>query len=199
MPQGQRWVPSDDGTQSIVLHQGSAFGIGDHPTTRLALRAVDSVMSFRMVEGCAGGIRALDIGTGSGVLAMAAVKLGASEVVAVDIDPLALHEARNNIVLNGMDRMIVVTDEPLENLAGTSFDLIMANLRPPTLKQILPQVEALSSNKSHWIISGFRQEAMEEAARILPIKKTEILNREATCGWAAMTIRYFHLKPPIQR
>jgi ribosomal protein L11 methyltransferase len=136
------------------------------------------------------GIRALDIGTGSGILAIAAAKLGAANVVAVDIDPLALHEARNNILLNDLEQAIVVTDEPLENLSGTSFELIMANLRPPTLKQILPEVEALSSKKCYWILSGFRQDAMEDTIRMLPKGKSEILNREARCGWGAVTIRY---------
>jgi len=193
VPHGQRCVvPLDDGTQTIVLLQGSAFGIGDHPTTRLALRAVDRVLSYYMAEGRTSRIRALDIGTGSGVLAMAAAKLGAEKVVALDIDHLALHEARNNIHRNHMDRSIVVMDAPIENLAGTSFDLIMANLRPPTLRQMMPRFEALSSDQCHWIISGFRQEATEEVARILPQKKTELLSSEASCGWGALTARYFY-------
>jgi ribosomal protein L11 methyltransferase len=193
VPHGQRCVgPLDGGTQTIVLFQGSAFGIGDHPTTRLALRAVDRVLSEIMAEGWTRGVRALDIGTGSGVLAVAAAKLGADKVVALDIDPLALHEARNNIHLNQMDRSIVIMDVPVENLAGTSFDLIMANLRPPTLRQMMPLFEALSSDKCHWIISGFRQEATEAVARILPQKKTELLKREASCGWGALTARYFY-------
>lgn len=197
LPYGQTCPPADDGTQTIMLLQGSAFGIGDHPTTRLALRAIDRVMAVTLAGGLTSGIRALDIGTGSGVLAMAAVRLGAEKVVALDIDRLALHEAGNNIRLNDMDRVIMLTDDPLANLAGESFDLVMANLRPPTLKQILPQVEALSSKNSYWIISGFRQEALEEVVAILPQARTEILSREKACGWAAMTIRYFpspHLK-----
>jgi ribosomal protein L11 methyltransferase len=190
-PHGQTGAPSDDKTHTIQLLQGCAFGIGDHPTTRLALRAVDNVMARIMAKGLTIGIRALDIGTGSGVLAMAAMKLGAEEVVAVDIDRLALHEARMNVHLNDMDRAIVITDQPIENLADAPFDLILANLRPPTLKQILPRVEALSSKNCHWIISGFRQDAIQDAARILPRIKTEIISCEAACGWAAMTVRYF--------
>jgi ribosomal protein L11 methyltransferase len=190
MPDGHGCTSSDAATQVIRMLQGVAFGIGDHPTTRLAIRAVDDIMSDMAARGLTRGIRALDIGTGSGVLAIAAAKLGAANVVALDIDPLALHEARNNILLNDLGRAIVVSDEPLENLADTSFDLIMANLRPPTLKQILPQVESLSSMNCHWIFSGFRQDAMEDAIRMLPEDKCEILVREAACGWGAVTIRY---------
>jgi ribosomal protein L11 methyltransferase len=189
-PHGHTCQPADDETQIIKMHQGSAFGIGDHPTTRLALRAMDNLMDDAMVADLQGKIRALDIGTGSGVLAMAAVRLGAERVVAMDIDHLALHEARNNIRLNDMDQAILLTSDSLENLAGTTFDLVVANLRPPTFKQILPQIAALSSNNCHWIISGFRKEALEEVARILYQEKTEIQCREVACGWAALTVRY---------
>ena len=139
-------------------------------------------------------IRVLDIGTGSGVLALAAAKLGAAKVVAMDIDTLALHEARNNILLNALEGKIVVTGKPLENFAGTSFDLIMANLRPPTLRQILPKVEGLSTKNSYWILSGFRQDAMEDVSRMLPTEKCEVFGWEATCGWGAMTVKYLHSK-----
>lgn len=190
MPHGQTRPPEEDEARVIMLFPGNAFGIGDHPTTRLALRAVDDVMARIVAKGFPGASRALDIGTGSGVLAMAAVRLGAEKAVAVDIDPVALHEARNNILLNGMDREIRVTDHPIENLSEGPFDLVMANLRPPTLRQIMTRIETLSSKGCHWILSGFRQEAMEAVARILPQEKIEFLSKETSCGWAAMTVRY---------
>lgn len=190
MPHGQTCQPEADETQVIMMFPGNAFGIGDHPTTRLALRAVDNAMT-RIAAGAAHGpVRALDIGTGSGVLAMAAVRLGAEKVVAVDIDPVALYEARNNILLNGLDQEIRITDHPIENLSEVPFDLVMANLRPPTLRQIIPKIETLSSKDCHWIISGFRREAMGEVARILPQEKIELLSKETACGWAAMTVLY---------
>ncbi len=190
LPDGHTFIPDDEGTQVIRMLQGSAFGVGDHPTTRLALRAVDSVMACTMAKRLISGIRALDIGTGTGVLAMAAAKLGAAEVVAVDIDNLALHEARNNIRLNAMEQKVAVSGEPFEKLIGTQFDLILANLRPPTLKQILPLVEALSSKNCIWVLSGFRQEDLEAAVLLLPSDKTVVVSQEAACDWAAMTVRY---------
>lgn len=192
LPEGHTFIPDDEDTQVIRMLHGSAFGVGDHPTTRLALRAVDSVMKCTMAKRVTSAIRALDIGTGSGVLAMAAVKLGAEEVVAVDIDHLALHEARSNIRLNAMEQKIAVSGDPLEKLIGTQFDLILANLRPPTLKQILPLVEELSSNNCLWVLSGFRQEDLEAVVFLLPADKAVVLSQDAACGWAAMTIRYHH-------
>jgi ribosomal protein L11 methyltransferase len=139
----------------------------------------------------------LDIGTGSGVLSMAAVKLGAERVVALDVDTLALHEARNNVRLNAMDHRIMVTADPLENLIGIEFDLIMANLRPPTLREILPLVEKLSAEDARWVLSGFRIEAVEDIAQMLPRHMTEIVSRQDACGWAALTVRCIPLAQRI--
>jgi ribosomal protein L11 methyltransferase len=190
-PHGHHCGPGNKETHTIKMHHGGAFGIGDHPTTRLVLRAMDGFMAEACASGWpGGGIQALDIGTGSGVLAMAAVKLGAEKVMALDIDSLALHEARNNIRLNAMDQIIGLTADPLEDLLGIEFSLIMANLRPPTLRQILPLVEKLSTEKSRWLFSGFREEALEDVAELLPRHKAEILSREVACGWAAMSIQY---------
>ena len=187
-PHGQACATAKDEIHSIKMVQGSAFGIGDHPTTRLALHALDSVMA----KTCSlqRAIRVLDIGTGSGVLAIAAAKLGAERVVALDIDSVALHEAFINVRLNGMDQRIVLRSDSLENLSGIEFEIVMANLRPPTLRQIMPKVEALSSVDCHWIISGFRGESLKEVAELLPLIKTEILSVEESSGWAAMTVRY---------
>lgn len=198
IPHGQTIAPTGDGTRTITLSQGSAFGIGDHPTTRLTLRAMDSLLVDTGSKGSECGIRALDIGTGSGVLAMAAVKLGVEMVVAVDIDPLALHEAKNNIRLNHMDRAIRLTAAPIETLPGGSFDLILANLRPPTLKQLLPRIEHLSTDNCHWVFSGFREEAMDDVIRLMPEEKTNVVGREEACGWAALTIRYVQPLLPQQ-
>jgi ribosomal protein L11 methyltransferase len=187
-PNGLACETEKDEIHPIWMVQGSAFGVGDHPTTRLALRAVDRVTA--QACGLQRAIQALDIGTGSGVLAIAAGKLGAEKVVALDIDPLALHEAQTNIRLNALDQKIALSADALENLFGNLFDLIMANLRPPTLREILPKVEALSSENCHWILSGFRGESVKEVAQLLPQQRTEILNVEEICGWAAMTVRY---------
>jgi ribosomal protein L11 methyltransferase len=197
-PPGHHCGAGSEETHMIMLHHGSAFGIGDHPTTRLVLRAMDSFMATACAYALpGGGIRVLDIGTGSGVLAMAAVKLGAEKVVALDVDPLALHEARNNIDLNAMDQTIVLTADPLEDLLGIEFDLIMANLRPPTLREMLPLVEKLSSEKSRWIFSGVREEALKDVDEMLPGPIARILNKEVACGWAAMSIEYTK-SPKIQ-
>jgi ribosomal protein L11 methyltransferase len=174
----------------IKMDQGSAFGIGDHPTTRLSLRAVDVVMDDALRIGSFEGFQALDIGTGSGVLAIAAVGLGAARAVGIDIDPVALHEAGKNIQLNGMEPKIMLTTDLLESLGDSRFSLVMANVRPPTLKQMLPVIEKLSTSEAYWVFSGFREEALENFVANLPSHGSRILWKEKSCGWAALAAKY---------
>ena len=134
--------------------------------------------------------QALDVGTGSGVLAIAAVGLGASKAVGIDIDTTALFEAGQNIELNGMDQKIELTTNSLEDLADSRFSLVMANLRPPTLKQMLPAIIAKSSQQAYWVFSGFRDEAFARVARCLPVPESKIIWHEGSCGWAALAAKY---------
>jgi ribosomal protein L11 methyltransferase len=173
----------------IVMDQGGAFGLGDHPTTRLSLRGVDIVMKDALKRGSLDGFQALDIGTGSGVLAMAAVGLGAAGAMGIDIDPAALHEAGRNIELNGMESKIMLTSDSLESLGDYRFSLITANLRPPTIQRMLPLIDRLSTSEAYWVISGCREDALENVIAMLPLKKIKIIWKETSCGWAALAVK----------
>jgi len=181
---------SDPNALCIKIDPGSAFGIGDHPTTRLSLRGVDIVMNDALKKRCWDRVQALDIGTGSAVLAMAAVGLGAASAVGIDIDPTALHEAGKNIQLNGMAHKIKLTTDSLESLGDSIYSLVMANLRPPTLKRLLPVIEKVSTPEAFWVFSGCREEALERMTAILPKKRAEIFWKAKSCGWAALAARY---------
>lgn len=180
----------DGNAFGLRIYPGSAFGLGDHPTTRLALRGLDFVMQEAGNRGQLADFQALDIGTGSGVLAIAAVGLGASKAVGIDIDSAALYEAGQNIELNGMDQKIELTNCLLEDLDDSRFSLVMANLRPPTLKQMLPAIMAKSIDQAYWVFSGFRQEALAHIAACLPAPESEIIWHESICEWAALAARY---------
>jgi ribosomal protein L11 methyltransferase len=170
----------------LVMDHGSSFGVGDHPTTRLCLQAIDRIMSQTFKSAHQEGMKVLDIGTGSGVLAMAAVGLGANRAWGIDLDPAALHEAKKNVVQNGLDDRIVLSKEPLVFLKEKEFSLVMVNLRPPTLKELLPLMEALSAPEAWWIISGFRDEELSQVVATIPQGKTRALWNEASCGWAVL-------------
>lgn len=111
--------PTDPAALDVVVEPGRAFGSGSHPTTRLALGA--------LVELVRQGSRVLDVGTGSGVLAVAAAALGATEVVAVDVDAEAVETARANVARNGFGDVVELSTTAVDGVAGT-FDVVVANL-----------------------------------------------------------------------
>lgn len=173
----------------IRLDQGGSFGFGDHPTTRLALQGVDFVMQRADQNGPTNDFRALDIGTGSGVLAMAAVGLGASGATGIDTDPAALYEAAGNVALNGMTQKITLMNS-MDDLDDARFALVMANLRPPTLKSLMPAITAKSIHHAYWVLSGYRDEEMGSLVEIFPAVGCKIIWQGRSCGWSALAARY---------
>ncbi|MFO7750322.1 MAG: 50S ribosomal protein L11 methyltransferase [Desulfobacteraceae bacterium] len=139
----------------ILLEQGVSFGSGRHPTTRLSLAAMETLFFQQQLLTPDKPITAADIGTGSGVLAIAAIKAGASRCLALDTDPNAVSEATHNVFHNRLEAQITVTGSPLERGQGP-FDLICANLRFPTLKGLLPLFLDVTREESVLIISGIR-------------------------------------------
>jgi ribosomal protein L11 methyltransferase len=135
----------------IVIEPSTGFGTGHHATTRLCLRALQEVGVQRK--------QVLDVGTGSGVLAIAAAKLGASSVSGVDNDPDAIAAARDNVNRNGVDVDLRVVD--LEKTDLGRADVVLANLTGATLRRNAKTL-ASSARAGVLIVSGLLQE--EEAA-----------------------------------
>ena len=179
----------------VKLAAGDAFGSGEHPTTRLALQAVDWVISELKHQGSLLEKKALDIGTGSGVLAIAAVKLGLASALGIDIDPVACFEAKTNLKLNAMTHRIDISATPLENITGVKFDLIMANLRVPTLKKFIPMMLALTHPGGYWVLSGFRPDELAGLLKTLPCGMIQERWQQSELNWAAVVLKYF--PPPI--
>jgi ribosomal protein L11 methyltransferase len=163
------WVEPETvpGDTVIVIDPEMAFGTGEHATTRGALRAVESVMRP--------GARVLDVGTGSAILAIAAARLGAGEVLAVESDPDALENAQDNLRRNGvLDRVELlhglVDDEFLAVLGPGRFDLIVANVLSGVLVPLLPAFRtslapasagAPGPNGGHLILGGILEDEAE--------------------------------------
>lgn len=169
----------------IKLNDGAAFGGGDHPTTRMMLRGLDDLLQSE------GGVpldRALDIGTGTGVLAIAAAALGFVHVDAVDIDPAACYEAEQNAVLNDVDHGVHISRNSLDPSSKGEYNLILANLRPPTIVALLPIMVALSSSRSFWIISGCRKKEVEHLKERLPRMYSNVVWQAASFNWAAFAV-----------
>jgi ribosomal protein L11 methyltransferase len=127
---------------NIALDPGAAFGTGSHPTTRLVLAWLE-----REVRG---GERVLDYGCGSGILAIAAMKLGAARAVAVDIDPLALEAARYNASANGVAVEALAADAPL----ALQADLTVANILANPLRMLAPLLASHTRPGGRIALSG---------------------------------------------
>jgi ribosomal protein L11 methyltransferase len=170
----------------VRLAAGAAFGAGRHPTTRLALRGID----FALKPGTGhvrGGSRVLDVGTGTGVLAIAAVALGMAGGLGIDHDPCAIAEARHNLRLNGMEDRLVISDQTLVDI-DESFALVAANLRTPSLVGLSGTLRGRLAPSGALVISGMRTE--ERAAVVAAIEGVGLRNvwQEEEEGWAAVLL-----------
>ena len=145
---------------AIILNPGSAFGGGQHPTTRMALKCIDYAFSSLISDSPK---NIIDIGTGSGVLAIGAVKLGARKAFATDLDNCAIFEAKNNISLNDLDNKITVENIDFQDIKD-EYDIIIANLRLPGLVELGNYFKNLLSRNGIVIVSGIKT---DELARLI--------------------------------
>jgi len=145
--------PAPAGGVRVVIEPGLAFGTGDHPTTGLCLEALD-VFLQRNPDAAV-----LDVGTGSGVLAIAARKLGAGLAVGTDNDPVALRVARQNAATNG-----TVIDLRSEIPEGVEFDLVLANILANTLVELAPRLTHAVAPGGRLVLSGILADQVAEVA-----------------------------------
>ena len=156
-PQGQRPDPAltaDADTAILDLDPGLAFGTGHHPTTALCLRWLDGLRL--------GGQTVLDFGCGSGILAIAALKLGAHRAIAIDHDPQALEATLDNAVANGVaERLIIAPPEPVPDIA---VGVVVANILAGPLIELAPTLTALSAPQAWLGLSGVLVHQAEQVA-----------------------------------
>ncbi len=155
------WSEAPDGDRIILRVQpGAAFGCGRHPTTRLALRGLESALLKLAGRRTPCG-SALDIGTGSGILAMAALKLGIEHAVGVDRDACARSEAAGNALLNDLVSRFEVKDTLMTGRKNSlPYTLILANLRTPTLLNLKETVAGLLAPDGALVFSGVKKSEM---------------------------------------
>ena len=144
----------DPAAVNLVLDPGMAFGTGSHPTTRLCLEWLER----NVHAGCS----VLDYGCGSGILAIAAARLGAASVVGVDIDPLAVEAARANAQRNGVNATFHDSAQPV---AG-AYDLVVANILSNPLRVLAPAICAHVRGGGRLALSGILREQADEIMAI---------------------------------
>jgi ribosomal protein L11 methyltransferase len=178
-------VPEPEGDEVILLiDPGPTFGSGSHPTTRLCLEAMQD-LDLR-------GKAVLDVGTGSGVLAIAAAKLGATRVVAIDIDPASPEMTTANARRNGVGEVVVASNEPLSEVvaSGSTFDVVLANLLAPIIEELAPDLPRSVHPTGSLVVSGVLADRWSRAVEhVQPLRALGVIE---AAGWAAVTLE----RPP---
>ncbi len=169
-------------TKRVVLRidPEQAFGTGSHDTTRVCLELVE--------ESAAPGVRVIDVGTGTGILAMAAAALGCEPVLAIDIDPAAASCARENVSRNGLDGRVEVLTCDLSDARPDVADLVIANLRFSILVRHLNRLTEWVVPGGTLILSGLLVSEVEDLVESLPSHMKPV--RYYTAGeWATLLAR----------
>ncbi len=171
----------------INIAGGAAFGDGAHPTTCLALRALDSILGDSHYLKPGMPLTGLDVGTGTGILAIALARLGVQEVVGVDIDPCAVSEATHNVSLNGLAERVTITHTRLEELL-TYFFVIVANLAYASLVRLSPLLSARLGQKGLLVLSGFKEGASKDLGKVYTIQGLRLIRKETEREWVCLVL-----------
>ena len=183
-PSWREYTPAADEVV-ITLDPGMAFGTGLHPTTRMCLEQVE-----RRVRP---GMRVLDVGTGSGILALAAAKLGAAHVYAIDNSSVAVESATENATMNGLSDCITVVEGTLdeaqaERMAG-QYDLVLANIIAHIIGALAPQLARVLAPLGVLVVSGIIEERRADAEGPLLEAGLELVEQTMIDDWLALVLR----------
>lgn len=177
------WEEYQANTGEIVveLDPGMAFGTGNHPTTAMCIKALE----YSIFPGC----KVLDVGTGSGVLAITATKLGAKQVLAIDNDPVSIDAAKENVHINSADDKVTVALGDLAKGVHEKADIVVANIIADIIIKLVPQVVGVTEKGSIFISSGIIKERLNDVVAAIeqsPFRIEKILEEGE---WAAVIAR----------
>jgi ribosomal protein L11 methyltransferase len=178
--------PFPEGRLLIRITPAMAFGTGYSPTTRMCLEGLED-----FIENWRGGRRplVLDVGTGTGILAIASAALGARRVVALDTDPQACAAARENLALHAWADRIQLIQGGIENVrADLRFDLILANLDARVLPPLLPALAILLARAGRLVVGGIALEEEVKITAALLASGLQTIRRRTEEGWLCLTL-----------
>jgi ribosomal protein L11 methyltransferase len=172
---------TEDGDGALRLIDAAAFGTGRHPTTALCLEALEDALQTTQPD------TVLDVGTGSGVLALAALMMGVSRALGIDIDEEALRVAAENARLNALDGRLQLSRGGPETISGT-WPLILANVLAAPLIEMAPALVRLVGHHGQLVLSGIPasvEQDVDEAFGRLGMRRVRVTSR---AGWVALVL-----------
>jgi len=172
--------PDFDGIE-LIIDPRRAFGTGYHATTQLVIGWLEDHIR--------GGECVLDVGTGSGILSMAAIRLGAASALAIDNDPVALECAREYCGANGFGTELELRISSFENLELKAFDVILANLDIRTMPLLCPHLRRLMKAGGIACLSGLQEQDLREIMEALSLADLKIEAVTKREEWVALSIR----------
>ena len=165
-----------------VIDPGSAFGLGDHPTTRTSMALLAGLLDPERAERCE---RLLDVGCGTGALAVLAAQLGVPTIRAIDIADAAVESTQHNAVLNAVAGQIEVDTTPLADIQGT-YDIVMANILAPVLIALAADLRRVLRPGGTLVISGILADRHDHVLdALLPLTPGESLEHD---GWISIAL-----------
>jgi len=171
------------GEKLVEIDPGMAFGTGGHETTKMCLRAIVRLLRDGRRKGLKDAL--LDVGTGSGVLAIATMKLGVRKVVGTEIDPVALKVARKNARANGAK--VTLSAQTPAKVRGR-FPMVVANILAPELTRLAPELAAKVAEGGFLILSGILSEEAEAVEGTYAALGLKLLKRYSAGDWAALVL-----------
>ena len=175
---------------TVRISTGASFGSGRHPTTRLALRALDAAVSLATPQFNDSDTALLDIGTGSGILAITALQLGISRALGIDPDPCARVEAAENADLNGLASRFTIMDQPLSRLPHSEkFTIITANLRYPTLVRLCGTIVSHLASVGLLLFSGIKSDELTFIMEVYGEKGFVCRWQAVEKGWVGLVLQ----------
>lgn len=179
------WLEAEniDGDDLVItLDPGMAFGTGLHPSTRMCIEAMEELVQP--------GYSILDIGTGSGILAIAAVGFGARKVLALDKDRIAVRTALENVRINLVSEYIELLQGSLDSLGPSKWDIVVVNILAPVIIGLIQEgLLSYLSTKGRVIMSGIIDEQVESVQNALGDAGGEVTRKITTRDWVALVAK----------
>ena len=180
VPVWEKYDPAE-GEVTVLMDPGMAFGTGTHETTRLCAAMIEDFVSEKS--------RVLDVGCGSGILAICAAKLGAPEAFACDIDPASIKVARENVALNNTPQVECAVSDLLNAVPEKKYDLILANIVADIIIRLAPDAPRYLAKGGTMIVSGIITERADEVRDALRKNGFAVVKDATENGWYCAAVR----------